>query len=782
MFCTNCGRPIPDGARFCTGCGQPVGGPSPEPAATPAAPAPEPVQPSAAGPVFEPVTAPVSSPDAAAEQSAPVGQPVQAPAAEPVAAPASAAEPQPMQGGAPFQNQEWQAPGQTGPYVPPQQAPGVPPFAPPPFQPPYPTQPPAKKNGKTLIVILIVVAALLLAAAAFLGYRWFSGNREFNADMTAAQEALDRGEYSAAIDACEAALERKPGNEDAVLLLVDACLRDGRFDQAARLLSDLDLEESDERYATLRHLTALVELDPDVDAVDTSSFPVVTVTLHPGVELTLSGGDFLLTEDGVVREITGLEQTGDTVRLSYRSEDTNESDLPRALALTLKVDGVTYHSSADYTTPHFDPATLELVTTDVSEYPLVKAFFRVTRDGTGEIVEGLSANSFTILERVQGGEYLAREVKSAVPLAGNVGMNIDLVADKSDSISFIDMYKIQNVMAEFVNSLHYEVGDKAELLAFDSIVQQMCYYTNDVDLLINGIYNMSTDGMTAFYDAVYDGVTNAALQGGARCVIAFTDGLDNRSHRTANDVITYANRKQVPVYIIGVGGSVEQSTLRRMAESTGGRYWYIDDLYDLEEIFAQVYSDLGDLYMVEYESDASLDSYLSRDLSVQMSGGGSRAGSEFSFAPVPSIRDNGGETHTSRYLLVEECLSWEEASRRCQEMGGHLATITSQTEMDLLVSMAEDAGMKYIWLGGYTSYDNYGGVFGHWVTGEDFDYQAWCVDEPSRVDLDGTEEWYIMLWNIPSLGGWTWNDQRNDPAAVVTTMADSMGFICEFEN
>ena len=57
------------------------------------------------------------------------------------------------------------------------------------------------------------------------------------------------------------------------------------------------------------------------------------------------------------------------------------------------------------------------------------------------------------------------------------------------------------------------------------------------------------------------------------------------------------------------------------------------------------------------------------------------------------------------------------------------------------------------------------------------------MDEPSRVDSsDGVEEWYIMLWDIPSLGGWSWNDQRNDPLAVVPSMRDAMGFICEFEN
>ncbi|MGN0968832.1 MAG: VWA domain-containing protein [Oscillospiraceae bacterium] len=630
-------------------------------------------------------------------------------------------------------------------------------------------------------MIIAIAAVLILAAAAFLAFRFFSNNRAFDKSMAAGESYLDEGDYSLAISAFEDALERKPKNADAALKLANAYLCAGRFGKAGELLNNMpSLDQDDERLAAWEKLTCLAWLEPEVEDVDASAFPAVTVTLRRGSDLELTPDQFTLTEDGTARKITGLEQRGRTVRLTYRSEDTDVSEEHRELELTIDVDGVTFRDDASYFTPHFEPAQLTLVSTDVSEYPRVKAFFRVSSAASGENIDGLTANSFTIQERVQGGEYLAREVSSAVPLRDHAGLNIDLVADKSDSISIVDMNKIKTVMIEFVNSLHYDVGDKAELLAFDSIVQQMCYYTDDVDLLVNGINNMSTDGMTAFYDAVYNGVTNAALQGGARCVIAFTDGMDNMSRHTAGEVVSYAKSKQVPVYIIGVSRGVEESTLRSMAQNTGGRYWYIDDLYDLQEIFDQIYSEQKELYVVEYESDASLDSYLARDLSVQVSGSGYRAKADLSFTPVRSINDN-GSGHTSRYQLFKECLSWEEASRRCQEMGGHLATITSQDEMDLLIAMATDAGAKYIWLGGYTSYDDHGSVFGHWVTGEDFTYQAWAVDEPSRVDQDGTAEWYIMLWNIPSLGGWTWNDQRNDPAAVVTSMADEMAFICEFE-
>lgn len=428
--------------------------------------------------------------------------------------------------------------------------------------------------------------------------------------------------------------------------------------------------------------------------------------------------------------------------------------------------------------PEIRPARITLVSADVSEYPKVKLYLRVEDEDSGELVEGLDRSSLTVREMGAGGQYLSREVRAVTPLQGYEGLNTSLIADKSDSISDSDMRKIQQIMIDFVNSLNYQSGDRAEVLAFDSIVQQMCTFTSDSALLVNGIRSMSTDGRTAFYDAVYAGISHASLQGGARCVIAFTDGKDNESAHGPYDLIDYANACQVPVYIIGVGTSTEESTLRTIAEDSHGRYWYIDDLYGLKEIFDRVYAEQKKLYVVEYASDAAIDQYAERRMEIAVSGSGLQGVQEVEFQPVRAVSN---QAHASRYELFHEALTWEEANRRCQEMGGHLATITSQAEMDGLVQLCEQAGLNYVWLGGYTSFDSDGGVFGHWITGEPFDYAAWCVDEPSRVDLDGTPEWYIMLWNIPSLGGWTWNDQRNDPAGAVPKMAEDMGYICEYE-
>lgn len=64
----------------------------------------------------------------------------------------------------------------------------------------------------------------------------------------------------------------------------------------------------------------------------------------------------------------------------------------------------------------------------------------------GLCIHGLDDSNFVIKEKIQGGEYLSREVKEAEILEGKSGVSISLVADKSGSISEMDMVQIKYVM------------------------------------------------------------------------------------------------------------------------------------------------------------------------------------------------------------------------------------------------------------------------------------------------------------------------------------------------
>lgn len=427
----------------------------------------------------------------------------------------------------------------------------------------------------------------------------------------------------------------------------------------------------------------------------------------------------------------------------------------------------------------YDEPYMEFVTADVSDYPTVRLYYRIEDSYTSETIPGLEGKMFTVVEKAEGGKLVSREVSSANRLDNSEGLSISLTVDKSGSIDYADMDKIKKVMNEFVRSLQYNVGDQAEIISFDTIVRQMCTYTQDVNLLSNGINNMFPEGQTAFYDALYTSITHAAGQKGAGCVVAFTDGIDNKSIHSADEVLSKAVNLGVPVYIIGVGYDVDEGTLRYIAEGSGGRYWFIDDLYDLSQIYSAVYEKEKDTYVIEYVSDKSMDRYASRTVEVTVKGGGYKGVCTAEFTPNAAT-DPTAYKHSGKYEIFAEDVSWEEANERCIAKGGHLATVTSQGEMDTIIKLAEKAGYKYLWLGGYTSYDYDGSVFGHWITGEDFTYECWGPGEPSRVDLDGTEEYYIMLWYIPSMGGWNWNDQRNSTVDAGFHQG-KIAYVCEWE-
>lgn len=420
------------------------------------------------------------------------------------------------------------------------------------------------------------------------------------------------------------------------------------------------------------------------------------------------------------------------------------------------------------------PVTIKFVSSDVSDYPNVKTYFTI-EDSAGETVM-LTSPNVAIKEKISNGTEVEREIKSFEKLEGREGISIELVADKSGSMDS-DLATMQNIMSQFVDALDYNSGDMVELIAFDSYVMYMCTYTQDISLLNNGIDNMTTYGETALYDALYEAVRNAGSKEGARCVIAFTDGMDNCSMHTSDEVINLANTYAVPIFIIGTY-SGDYSIYSDITSRTGGMYWDISSVSDMSTILDSIYTREKNMYCLEYVSDSSADAYAERNISCVMSDDTFGSSLSTSFTATKTLEK---EKHESRYELIVEDISWSEANEACLKKGGHLITITSQEEMDTAIALAEGQGLRFVWMGGYTSIRN-DSAYGHWITGEPFEFQPWYPGEPSRTDEDGAAEMYLMLWQVND--EWSWNDQRNDPVGDtgLEYFKGKTGYICEYED
>lgn len=106
------------------------------------------------------------------------------------------------------------------------------------------------------------------------------------------------------------------------------------------------------------------------------------------------------------------------------------------------------------------------------------------------------------------------------------------------------------------------------------------------------------------------------------------------------------------------------------------------------------------------------------------------------------------------YMLFQESLSWDQAQAACAQLGGHLATATSQLENSLasqIVPASDD-----IWLGASDTGSE--GDFA-WVTLEPFAFTHWRRGEPNDGGDDG-EDCAILEGdnNLPGLGC-LWDDR-----------------------
>ena len=141
--------------------------------------------------------------------------------------------------------------------------------------------------------------------------------------------------------------------------------------------------------------------------------------------------------------------------------------------------------------------------------------------------------------------------------------------------------------------------------------------------------------------------------------------------------------------------------------------------------------------------------------------------------PTPTPSKAPQREHT--YSAVKADVTWWQAVDGSYAEGGHLVSINSADEFYRVTSLAEENGIKVLWVGarrnGEASWSSV-----KWVTGEPLSYTKWYTDEPSYHDKDGTVEDVLALQNIN--GTWYFNDT---PDNVTKYYAGRIGYVIEKE-
>jgi Ca-activated chloride channel family protein len=253
---------------------------------------------------------------------------------------------------------------------------------------------------------------------------------------------------------------------------------------------------------------------------------------------------------------------------------------------------------------------------------LARVQARVT-DRTGRAVTGLTARDFTVTE---GG--VERAVREVTPTTApfNLVLLLDVSGSLEERIDFI-----RKAALAFLSTAGPQ--DRIAIVSFRDDVQLVSEFTSDRGVLTERIKDIQAGGATSLYDALGYSLVSVLkpLRGERTGVVVLSDGDDNRSFLSFPVILDAVYETGAIIYPLYVpSGLIPSSSApeaaatldptrarfleltsraeeegARLAEVSGGKYYPITRLEQLQRAYDDVAAQLRTAYTITYETDAA---------------------------------------------------------------------------------------------------------------------------------------------------------------------------------
>jgi VWFA-related protein len=284
------------------------------------------------------------------------------------------------------------------------------------------------------------------------------------------------------------------------------------------------------------------------------------------------------------------------------------ASITQAPAATLQPAASQPETQAPAKSPAQQPATpslpdqdqpTETIKVQVNEVNLI---FTVT-DKKGKFITGLKRENFGLLDDGRPPIAVKRFQQQT-----NLPLRVGIMLDTSSSIRQRFQFEQDSAIEFLLQVLH--VNDRAFVEGFDIQTDLAQDFTNNVDLLNQGIRKLRPGGGTALFDALYRTCKDQMLtlqESGAvrRALILVSDGDDNYSRVQESDAIKMCQRADTIVYSISTNISPSKDkgddVLKAISEATGGQAFYPVKLEDVALGFRNVEEELRSQYHLIYQ-------------------------------------------------------------------------------------------------------------------------------------------------------------------------------------
>ena len=221
-------------------------------------------------------------------------------------------------------------------------------------------------------------------------------------------------------------------------------------------------------------------------------------------------------------------------------------------------------------------------------------------DMYGRYVTGLSKDAFSVFDNKE-----QQEIQFFSDDDAPVSMGV--IFDVSGSMGKDKLGRAREALRHFVDTSHD--SDEYFLIGFNSRAQLLMDRTRDSDAMLDRLTFVESKGNTALYDACYlgiDRVTRGAHP--KRALLVISDGQDNNSRYTFNELRRLLKETDVLIYAVGIvergaPGSLDlggQALLEELAAVSGGHAFFPDTAAEMNEIFERIAIELRHQYSIAY--------------------------------------------------------------------------------------------------------------------------------------------------------------------------------------
>lgn len=244
--------------------------------------------------------------------------------------------------------------------------------------------------------------------------------------------------------------------------------------------------------------------------------------------------------------------------------------------------------------------------------PQKAATFEEGNEGPQNLLEAAQDPNQT---RNAGGEPVTDHRRSA-PLRGGTqtgtmegiasavsGSNVFILFDTSNYMfrgrGFVFA---QDSIAEFVRTLDHPY--QVAFYSYSRDFYRAASLTSDRSQVLRGVRETVNGDDSALYNALLMTLKDAAQYSGRKVVVVFSNGPDNSSMVSPEDVDELAQSEGVPIYMISTREAkldpASAAVFARMTASTGGEAYFAKSWKDQRDAFNSIREDLAHLYFMSY--------------------------------------------------------------------------------------------------------------------------------------------------------------------------------------